>query len=431
MNDWRSSFYGVNDHEADWEQVFVYLSDEEDGDPVPRWVAYASHDYSGDDLRRRWDDPELHKSDTNHPVVLAGAGSHASYYLPGEYVMGIEPTFLQPVRNGIIAVRRFWVETLGQGSVDKVEEQVGNMLRVPFIDYARGDGLGIGPGQENSWTPILLTEEMGWAEQYRGLWGLDTKDPFGGERAPAGPKYNRDGSLRTAWYDPLGWAGLDKVTPPGKVLVQLEQKTATLAQERETIERDIVQKREELRLLVLEVQALHQTAYFNKLYLGQQDQLNAAQEDLQAHYARHTELTETWTASQAYLQKIKSGDWGDPQAHIHHKHLPEPPVGKQTRLAELWAAISGGLLLFAFAVLLILAPSRRLILTLLVGAIFATIEATLRGRLSNFLLNVTIVLAVITGFILVKDFLWLIVIVGLFAVVMTTIVGNLRELWAK
>jgi hypothetical protein len=25
MNDWRSSFFGVNDHEADWEQIFVYL----------------------------------------------------------------------------------------------------------------------------------------------------------------------------------------------------------------------------------------------------------------------------------------------------------------------------------------------------------------------------------------------------------------------
>jgi hypothetical protein len=128
MNDWRSSFYGVNDHEADWEQVFVYLSDGEDGEPVPRWVAYASHDFSGDDLRRRWDDPELHKFDTNHPVVLAGAGSHASYYLPGEYLMGIKPAFLQPVRNGIIAVRRFWVETLGQGSVDKVEEQDAHCL---------------------------------------------------------------------------------------------------------------------------------------------------------------------------------------------------------------------------------------------------------------------------------------------------------------
>jgi hypothetical protein len=28
MNDWRSSFHGVNDHESDWEQMFVYLSEE-------------------------------------------------------------------------------------------------------------------------------------------------------------------------------------------------------------------------------------------------------------------------------------------------------------------------------------------------------------------------------------------------------------------
>lgn len=431
MNDWRSSFHGVNDHEADWEQVFVYLSDEEDEEPVPRWVAYASHDFSGDDLRRRWDDPELHKFDTNHPVIFAGAGSHVSYYLPGEYLMGIELAFLRPVRKAIIAVRRFWIETLGQGSVDKVEEQASNIISVPFIDYARGDGISIGFGQENSWTPILLTEEMGWVEQYRGLWGLDTKDPFDGERAPAGPKYNRDGSFRTAWYDPLGWAELDKVTPPGKVLVLLKQKIAALAKEQKTIKRDIAQKREELRLLTLEVQALHQTAYFNKLHQTQQEQLNAAQEALQAYYARHMELTETLTASQAYLQKIKSGDRGDPQAHIHRKHLPEAPVGKLTRLAELWAAISVGLLLFAFAVLLILAPSRWFIWAGLLGIIFAAIEATLRGRLSNFLLNVTIILAAITGFILVKDFLWLIVIAGLFTVVMTTIVGNLRELWGK
>ena len=81
--------------------------------------------------------------------------------------------------------------------------------------------------------------------------------------------------------------------------------------------------------------------------------------------------------------------------------------------------------------LLILAPSRWFIWAVLLGIIFTAIEATLRGRLSNFLLNITIVLAVITGFILVKDFLWLIVITGLFAIVITTIVGNLRELRGK
>jgi hypothetical protein len=40
---------------------------------------------------------------------------------------------------------------------------------IPFIDYARGDGLSIGPGQEQEWSPpILLTPEMGWVENYRG-----------------------------------------------------------------------------------------------------------------------------------------------------------------------------------------------------------------------------------------------------------------------
>jgi hypothetical protein len=57
MNDWRSSFYGINDHEADWEQIFVYLSDEGQAEPHPCWVAYASHDFFGDDLRRRWMTP--------------------------------------------------------------------------------------------------------------------------------------------------------------------------------------------------------------------------------------------------------------------------------------------------------------------------------------------------------------------------------------
>ena len=81
FNDWRSNFFGANDHEADWEKVFVYLSESESGDIRPEWVAYAAHEESGDDLRRRWDDPELAKIG-EHPVVYVCAGSHASRYSP-------------------------------------------------------------------------------------------------------------------------------------------------------------------------------------------------------------------------------------------------------------------------------------------------------------------------------------------------------------
>jgi hypothetical protein len=47
----------------------------------------------------------------------------------------------------------------------------------------------------------------------------------------------------------------------------------------------------------------------------------------------------------------------------------------------------------------------------------------------NFLLNLTIILAVITGLMLIKDFWWLVLIAGLFALVILMIVENMRELW--
>ena len=94
MNDWRSTFGGVNDHEADWEQVTVFLPDPPDSSARPAWVAFSSHDEAGDDLRRRPDDPDLQWRGT-HPVVFAGAGSHSGAYLPGDYLVTVEPPALR------------------------------------------------------------------------------------------------------------------------------------------------------------------------------------------------------------------------------------------------------------------------------------------------------------------------------------------------
>src|SRR3712207_738694 len=38
FNDWRSGFFGANDHEADWEKAFVYLSESGEGEVRPEWV---------------------------------------------------------------------------------------------------------------------------------------------------------------------------------------------------------------------------------------------------------------------------------------------------------------------------------------------------------------------------------------------------------
>jgi hypothetical protein len=199
MNDWRSTFGGVNDHEADWEMITIYLAEQSDGVLRPAWAAFSSHDYHGDDLRRRWDDPELHR-EGDRPVVFAGAGSHSGAFIPGDYVVSVDPPQLRPVINFLHRLQRLsapWRHYTGSPA------GVG----IPFVDYARGDGVTIGPGHDKCWSAVLIDDETPWVRDYRGLWGLDTRDRFGGERAPSGPRYERDGSVRASWANPLGWSG--------------------------------------------------------------------------------------------------------------------------------------------------------------------------------------------------------------------------------
>jgi hypothetical protein len=302
MNDWRSSFYGINDHEADWEQCFVYLVEDpqKPQELKPLWVALASHDYSGDDLRRRWDDPELTLVDGVHPVIYAGAGSHAAYCVRGEYITGIEPKALVPLRNAAVALRKLWVEKLAQGDSSGTREEVRNLFRIAFVDYARGDGVAIGPGQAQAWSPICLEGEA-WVDAYRGLWGVDTEDPFGGERAPAGPKYNRDGSVRLSWYDPLAWAGLDKVPPPAEAPAVLKQRLVDLQAERAALEESAAAVRQEAREFELQAEALGGSAYWQRVYKAQANELAGVQATLRTQAARLQAIDETEEACRLML----------------------------------------------------------------------------------------------------------------------------------
>ena len=205
-NDWRSRVFGVNDHEADWEQVSVYLAGN-DEQLQPVWLVSSAHDEVGDDLRRRWDDPDL-TIEGEHPVIHAGLGSHSGAYLAGEYLT----THDVPAFSGLLKVSRRISRVFLPWTRD--HDHVG--LSIPYIDYARGDGVAIGPGQVRSWEPVIIGETTPWVAHYRGLWGNDTPDPLGGERGPAGPRYERSSQIRVSWGDPVGWAGLRKVAPDAR-----------------------------------------------------------------------------------------------------------------------------------------------------------------------------------------------------------------------
>jgi hypothetical protein len=171
-NDWRSSFHGVNDHESDWELMTVYAAEDANGHLQPCWMACSAHLGAGDDLRRRWDDPDLERVG-EHPLVYVGAGSHANYFFKGEYMPAVEAPFTRPITRAWTEVRRLWAR-LGQEDSFRAPKEGVN---IPFVDYARGDGLRIGPGQSQSWQVCLLQPTVEapapvWLESYRGLWGL-------------------------------------------------------------------------------------------------------------------------------------------------------------------------------------------------------------------------------------------------------------------
>ncbi|MBV9810966.1 MAG: hypothetical protein JO286_27610 [Solirubrobacterales bacterium] len=395
MNDWRSTFSGINDHEADWEMVTIYLADRPDGAPQPVWVAFSSHDYHGDDLRRRWDDPELHR-EADQAVVFAGAGSHSGAFIPGDYVVLVDPPPLRPVMGFLRKARRLlapWRHYTGSA--------LG--LGIPFVDYARGDGIAIGPGHSPQWSPVLIDDETPWVRDYRGLWGLDTQDRFGGERAPSGPRYERDGTVRASWANPVGWAGLHKVSPDDHDLGEpLADRVAALEREVSELDTTIDLERAALRGLRAQVRSLNTDDSARALARSREADLAKREAALNQSIAVRTSLTEE---RRLHVAALSRGLPPEPaQAHIRKPHQPYLyQQDRRTRFLSLWAAVSTPLLLGALAVGLVASPLVvSLDITILVIA-FIGVEAIARRRFISFLGSVillVVALGLSVGFVL-------------------------------
>ncbi|MGL5858040.1 MAG: hypothetical protein ACRC35_06480 [Angustibacter sp.] len=458
MNDFRSSFYGVNDHEADWEQVLVYVvEDPHHPDPqraVPVWVACAAHDTAGADLRRRWDDPQLERVDDTHPVVFVAAGSHASYFTAGEYLFEVQPRLLDRAVRAGSGLQHVWREVLGQGDEGPRPARRGprGRLSVPFVDYARGDGEHIGGvgelseshagGHEWQWSPVLLLGDEPWLDRYRGLWGLDTRDPWGGERAPAGPKYERDGSLRRSWYDPLGFVGLDEVPAPAAIPDTLRWRLAELQREREHLQQqvDSVRRRVHCDALGRSVEATWRgsgdaaTAAASPAPTdgvpgsGMEAGLSRARDELHRLLRHRSTIDDAITATRAAVEAVHHGERPGVGDHLRHPHQPLPPVSRLPWLGELWSATSGGLLILLLGLLPLLGTPNPLLSLSIVLAVVFGLDAVLRGQGVRFALSYTVVMAIISCGVLLVVYWRVVLVSGIALFVLSTIRDNVREL---
>lgn len=430
-DDWRSGFDGVNDHEADWENLSVFLYETEGGWLEPQWVVFSCHDFTGDDLRRRWDDCEqLEIVGDTHPVAYVGAGSHAHYYRPGEYLIESEVPGLERVEPIARVARRLWRKLFRDDSADTDENTP--LFAIPFVEYARGDGLSIGPGQGCEWEMTPLDPAPNWLRGYHGMWGLFVRDPVGGENAPAGPMYVRDGQPRFSWFAPLAFAGVDRVpTPPQAFAALASQREIALARHEE-LNATIESKLAELQGLGAQLSAMAGLNYMQLEAQGVMKHIEKLQAELRQLRRERMDNEELIHALDARTAALKAGQLDDPRGHARIVQEPMKVMPLRFgRLAQLWSAASIGLLLIGLAAILVFTNGRESIASIaMLVVMFVLVDSVFRRSVAVNAARIAVVLAVITAILLIITFWWPLLLVAVFGIGLYLAVDNLRDLWA-
>jgi hypothetical protein len=285
---------------------------------------------------------------------------------------------------------------------------------------------------------VLIEPVPSWVSQYRGLWGYYAHDPAAGEDAPAGPMYNRDGSVRVCWYDPVGWAGLDKVPPPSRELSALQEHIATLTAHQREQEARIVAQAAELRTWGTELAALRGNAHLADRQLEVEQRVRTLSADLDAlrkDVAQGEVLLEALARRQTRLESPAPRAPADPdepdERRVHIRRRARPATAAELRWsrgAELWAAVSVGILLVSMVLLLVTAREFALIGLCALLATFLFVDALFRRGVGRFVRTVTNALALVTSLILVYEFFWQLAVLGIVAAGAYVLWDNLREL---
>jgi hypothetical protein len=433
-NNWRSGFHGANDHEGDWEMVVVYLYRAADGALRPAWVVCSNHEYPGEELRRPWEGPDAVERDGTHPVIYVGAGSHAGYFHAGEYLAEAELPYLSRLTAGLERLRGLWGRLWGAPAVSGRGPRPP-LLRLPFVDYARGDGLAVGPATAHPWRAVLLDPLPGWLTRYRGLWGYYARDPAAGENAPSGPMYNRDGTVRRRWYDPIGWAGLDRLPNPAAEAEILDRRIRALRERQQALDAAIARRGAEVLELGEELLALQDHAHVLARAAAVDTSLRAARADLEAlrrERAQNEAVLEALVDRRARLGAPDAArPWGPEPDQRGAGRQPERLSAQDLRLArwlEVWAAISISVLLVAAVALLVWAEPYFGWGLAALASTFVVVEALFRRRLVRLLSLLASGLAGVSAALLVRDFFWPLLVTATLALSLYLLWENVQEL---
>jgi hypothetical protein len=241
--------------------------------------------------------------------------------------------------------------------------------------------------------------------------------------------YDRDKTISREWYDPVGWAGLDKVATRAEELGVIARRQAEIEERRHRLRSEITEKSDRLKTLGMDAEATRDRSHLSKLYETETKHLEQLSEEVEQMRA---ELTENEVLSESlrdHAERLRNGERSPARAHIAHAARPVSEAETHAgRVAQLWASISVALVLLTLIGVFAYQRQHLLATLVLTIAMFAFIEAGFRRRLTRFIVSVNIGLAIVGALVLLQHFFWQIIVLAVLAVGLYILWENLREL---
>ena len=148
------------------------------------------------------------------------------------------------------------------------------------------------------------------------MWGLFARDPISGENAPGGPMYNRDGSPRPSWFDPLGFAELDQVPPPTHELAVLEAQVDELEARNAELEQLLPVAAAELQRAGSLLSGLRGSAHLGAQHERQERRVAEQAAKVKGLREERADNEAVLEGLRRRVERARAGRADDPRAHI-------------------------------------------------------------------------------------------------------------------
>ena len=240
--------------------------------------------------------------------------------------------------------------------------------------------------------------------------------------------YERDGSPRPSWFDPLGFAGLDRVPPPPSEIDVLVGELAQLERRQDELSRLIPQETALLQEVGVRLESMrgspHLAAEAHELDVHAATQ-SAALRELRKERFENDAVLE---GLRRRIERRRAGEADDPRAHITRAAEPVAPAAMRFNgAAELWAALSVSLLLVGLAVLILTSPGNIWAELVILVLAFIVGESVLRGTFVRTVNRLAVVAALVSIVVLFVQFWELTIVALLIALAAFLLYQRVRE----